>query len=339
MIYRFGNYQIDTLTYELYQDGHLCKVETRAFELLIYLIEHRDHIVSREELVESLWPGQMISQAAINNGIKAARKAIGDSGSSQHHIRTLHGRGYRFVSQAQPLVDAIWQEPLPQNPRVLSPSTGLYVDPDMASQDVLVGVYRFVTVLCGTLEPPEALHPQLNIEHILSLRRRFFALAKAEAKQHGATFKFFGADGFLILMGLPVAHADHVSRAAVSGLRIREGLGVGADALEVPSSAPAIVRMGLHTGAIDMPHTRDHHAWTPLITSELVARTVWLHDQAEGGTLLCSKLALPDLQELIAYVEHGMLPIPQQEQPIMVYRIDGLITPLPELVHDDTGPG
>jgi DNA-binding winged helix-turn-helix (wHTH) protein/class 3 adenylate cyclase len=324
MIYRFGHYQIDTLTCELYQDGRLCKVETRAFEILVYLIEHRDHIVSREELVESLWPGQIISQAAINNGIKAARQAIGDSGGSQHTIRTLHGRGYRFVAQAQRLVTPMGQAAPPRDRPLSSPCAGAGVDSGTMSQNVLVGEYRFVTVLCGTLEPPETLWAQLGVERVQRLRRRFFALAKAEAKQHGATFKFYGADGFLILWGLPVAHADHAKRAARSGLRIREGLGACLDAREAPSPAAASVRLGLHSGAIDMQGSRGHGAWTPLTTSEMAARAVWLHDRAEGGTFLCSQSALPDLRETVEYVEQGVIPIPQHEQPMMAYRIDGL---------------
>ena len=334
MIYRFGHYQLDTLTCELYCDGCLCKVESRAFDILVYLIEHRDHIVSREELVENLWPGQIISQAVINNAIKAARHAIGDSGGGQHKIRTLHGRGYRFVAQAreQRLLTPMGPEAPSPHDALPPAAADAAAIPGMASQNVLVGDYRFVTVLCGTLDPPEARHPRLGVEVIQSLRRRFFALAKAEAKQQDATFKFFGADGFLLLLGLPVAHADHVKRAVTSGLRIRDCLYQRCLAYDDPALVETTLRLGVHTGLIELPSPRGHHEWTPLITSEAIARAIWLHHQAEGWTFLCSQSALPDLQAFVEYVEHGAIRVPDQGQPIMAYQIRGLAT-------SSAGPG
>ena len=328
MIYAFGTYQLDTVTYELYDDGNLCKVETRAFEILIYLIEHRHHIVSREELAENLWPGQIISQAVVNNAIKAARRAIGDSGTGQHKIRTVRGRGFRFVAEAheQRLVTAMLTEPQPHDSQASSSLKHISIDPDTDSQNVLVGDYGFVTVLCGTLEHPEALSSSLGYEATQGLRRAFFTSAREEAEQHDATFKFFGADGFLILFGLPGAHDDHVRRAVLSGLRIQDRLYESCEALEGQPPINATIQMGLYTGLIEIQSQRDHLEWTPLHKSEPTVRAIRLHDEANGGILLASKGAIPYVQEVVKYTEHGILPMSGQEQPIIAYRICGLLT-------------
>ncbi len=77
-IYRFNHYQLDTSSYQLTCSGKSIEVEPKVFDLLRYLIEHHDRLVSREELFESLWPRQVVSDTSLSNQIKAARKAIGD---------------------------------------------------------------------------------------------------------------------------------------------------------------------------------------------------------------------------------------------------------------------
>jgi DNA-binding winged helix-turn-helix (wHTH) protein len=108
MIYVFGDYTLDTERYELRHAGHLCKLEPQVFNVLAYLLEHRTRVVTKEELLERLWPNQFVSAVTVNHRVMAARRAIGDSGQAQRCIKTLHGRGYRFIADVtmagQPLV-------------------------------------------------------------------------------------------------------------------------------------------------------------------------------------------------------------------------------------------
>src|SRR5688500_4023809 len=98
MIYTCGRYELNTRNYELRYNGQLCKLEPRGFNVLRYLVEHHGDVVTREELLNHLWPGQFISESALTNCIMAARKAIGDNGDDQQVIQTVYGRGYRFVA-------------------------------------------------------------------------------------------------------------------------------------------------------------------------------------------------------------------------------------------------
>ena len=80
MIYRCNGFLIDTDRYELSRDGVSVPLEPRVFDLLVYLIEKRERVVGREELLDNLWKGRVVSDSALSGCLKAARNALGDSG-------------------------------------------------------------------------------------------------------------------------------------------------------------------------------------------------------------------------------------------------------------------
>ncbi len=98
MIYRFGAFELDLGTAELRVDGRPRPVQPQVFALLAFLIEHRERLVSREEIFEKVWDGRVVSDSALSSRIKSARKALGDDGKTQRFIKTVHGRGLRFVA-------------------------------------------------------------------------------------------------------------------------------------------------------------------------------------------------------------------------------------------------
>jgi len=101
LIYRFGAYEIDLARQELRHAGAVVHIEPQVFDLLAYLVRNRDRIVSRDELIEAVWQGRHVSDAALSSRMSAARRAIGDSGTNQGLIRTLHKRGFRFVGDVE----------------------------------------------------------------------------------------------------------------------------------------------------------------------------------------------------------------------------------------------
>jgi DNA-binding winged helix-turn-helix (wHTH) protein len=102
MIYVFDDdYELDLQRYELRYAGKLVRVEPQVFNVLVYLVQHRDRVVSKEELLEQLWPGRFVGESVLTSRLMAARKAVGDSGRRQRIIQTLHGRGYRFVAPVE----------------------------------------------------------------------------------------------------------------------------------------------------------------------------------------------------------------------------------------------
>jgi len=97
----FRDCQLDTRKGELRRGGELIQVEPQVFNLLVYLAQHRDRIISRQELLDYLWTGKVVTGSTINSRIKAARQAVGDSGSEQNCIATFNRRGYRFVAEVE----------------------------------------------------------------------------------------------------------------------------------------------------------------------------------------------------------------------------------------------
>jgi TolB-like protein len=101
MVYRFGTFELDLARVELYADGQLRSLEPQVFALLALLIENRERLISKEEIIEKVWDGRVISDSAIASRIKSARKALGDDGKNQRYIKTIHGQGFRFVAHAR----------------------------------------------------------------------------------------------------------------------------------------------------------------------------------------------------------------------------------------------
>jgi len=110
LLYSFSDFVLDTERRELRCGCGSVDVEPQVFDLLEYLIRHRERVVSRDELIESVWSGRIVSDSALNTRINAVRSAIGDSGTHQHLIKTLPRKGVRFIGavrEEQELTEAI----------------------------------------------------------------------------------------------------------------------------------------------------------------------------------------------------------------------------------------
>jgi DNA-binding winged helix-turn-helix (wHTH) protein len=101
MIYHFDQFELDMARFELRGEGAIQPLEPQVFSLLAYLIEHRERLVPKGELFEKLWDGRVVTDSALTSRIKSARQAIGDSGKAQRFIKTIHGKGFRFVADVR----------------------------------------------------------------------------------------------------------------------------------------------------------------------------------------------------------------------------------------------
>lgn len=99
MIYRFDQCELDTERLEMRREGSLQAVEPQVFRLLVHLIENRAHVVSKDDLIEAVWGGRIVSDATLSSRINAARRAVGDTGKAQAIIKTMPRRGFRFVAE------------------------------------------------------------------------------------------------------------------------------------------------------------------------------------------------------------------------------------------------
>ena len=97
MLYLFENFALDDERRELRAAGTLVPVEPQVFDLLVYLVENRERVVSKDDLISSIWGGRVVSDSTLDSRVNAARKALRDSGKEQRLIRTMARKGIRFV--------------------------------------------------------------------------------------------------------------------------------------------------------------------------------------------------------------------------------------------------
>lgn len=101
MKFRFSDFEIDVARYELRRSGKTVPVEPQVFDLLTYLVRNSNRIVTKDELIDAVWNGRIVSEAAFSSRLSAARRALGDDGVRQIFIRTHYKRGFSFVGKVE----------------------------------------------------------------------------------------------------------------------------------------------------------------------------------------------------------------------------------------------
>ena len=96
-VWHFDDFVLDLPRYELRRDGAPIRMEPQVFDVMTHLVSNHQRLVTKNELFDTVWGGRFVGEAALTSRIKAARRALGDDGTSQRYIRTVRGRGYQFV--------------------------------------------------------------------------------------------------------------------------------------------------------------------------------------------------------------------------------------------------
>jgi DNA-binding winged helix-turn-helix (wHTH) protein len=105
MIYAFGEFELDERLYQLRRSGEVVRLEPKVFDVLAHLIRQRARVVSKQELLDTLWRDEFVSESVLPRCVAAARKALGDSRSAPVFVATIHGRGYRFLAEVAETAD------------------------------------------------------------------------------------------------------------------------------------------------------------------------------------------------------------------------------------------
>jgi len=160
----FDDHALDTDRRELHRGPDSIAVEPQVFDLLVFLVQNRDHVVSKDDLLDAVWGGRIVSESTLTSRINAARKAVGDSGESQKLIRTIPRKGLRFVGAvrtrppcneqaAEPPLEGQERSrpalPLPDRPAIaVLPFANLSGEPeqeyfsDGISEDIITGLSK-----------------------------------------------------------------------------------------------------------------------------------------------------------------------------------------------------
>jgi TolB-like protein len=133
--FRFGDQSLDTDRRELRRGVEPVALEPQVFDLLVYLVQNRDRVVSKDDVLGAVWGGRIVSESALTSRISAVRRAVGDNGEVQRLIRTVPRKGIRFIGvvEADPNAGAPSRSPpiLPDKPSIaVLPFTNLSGDPE-----------------------------------------------------------------------------------------------------------------------------------------------------------------------------------------------------------------
>jgi DNA-binding winged helix-turn-helix (wHTH) protein len=112
----FAGHELDLRRRELRRGGQVVPVEPQVYDLLVHLVRNHDRVVSKDELLDTIWNGRFVSVAALSSRINAARKAIGDDGDRQALIKTIHRRGFRFIGAVRQAAGDPTEAALPERP-------------------------------------------------------------------------------------------------------------------------------------------------------------------------------------------------------------------------------
>ncbi|WP_229819535.1 winged helix-turn-helix domain-containing tetratricopeptide repeat protein [Kordiimonas sediminis] len=190
--YCFDRFEVDLTRFELRQDGERAHIEPQVLSLLILLLENRDKMVTKDEVIDEVWDGRIVSETAVASRLKAARKAIGDNGKDQLLIKTIHGRGFRFIGEVT--------EKLTSPPQTLTSPTAVSMPiPDQSFMPAPIqnwdeGGRPSIAVLpfvyTGEPHPHQVIADALPADIIMDLSRLHWLFVIAR----GSSFRFRGAD-------------------------------------------------------------------------------------------------------------------------------------------------
>ena len=99
MVLAFGDHRLDIERRELWCGANTIDLEPKAFDLLAFLVLHRDRVVTKDDLLQEVWGGRIVSESALTTRINAVRRALGDDGATQRLVRTFTRKGVRFVGE------------------------------------------------------------------------------------------------------------------------------------------------------------------------------------------------------------------------------------------------
>jgi predicted ATPase/class 3 adenylate cyclase len=200
----------DPDAFELFRNGELVDIEPQALAVAAHLIEHRHRLVPKEELLDEVWGDRFVGESALTTRIKQVRRAMGDNGTDQRVVKTVHGKGYRFVGE----IDSASASADPSDEAPSGTVTFLFTDVEGSTalwQDEPARLGRALDVHGGIIRTSVDQHDG----HVFTTAGNSFAIAFARAKQ-----------------------------AIDAAVEMQRELAT----VEWPVEPPLRVRMGLHTG-------------------------------------------------------------------------------------------
>lgn len=263
MIYGFGSFEFDLAKGELRCDGEAVPIERRVFEVLHYLIEHRDRAISRQELLDACWAGVHVSDGTLSRCLTRVRAALGQPRGADRPILTLHARGYRFADPVRLIgdEDAIAE---PQSEREDGP------EPVQAGPE-----RRFMTLLACRIALPKAAK-RAGSEVMHASVSQFLEGLELAIKSYGGTVRGPVGDTLTLQFGYPIAAESAAQNA----------LFMAGEISRHAASAGLEIKMGVATGPVIADHWTSSGSEEDIILGETPLDPFRIADRADAGQVL-----------------------------------------------------
>lgn len=329
MRYVFADCELDTQLCVVRSGDTQRPLRPKPLQVLLYLLEHRDRVVPKQELAERLWPDQYISDTVIENSILAARRAVGDSGRAQRIIRTLHGHGYRLIAPVT-LIDEQEEasrpealtSPVEEKPPVpmLAGDGAAQVRSD-ASSPAIEAARRQLTVLFCDLVGSTELSSQVDPEEYADIIGAYHAACAAVIERYEGHIAQYLGDGLLVYFGYPQTHEDDAQRAVHTALAILESLRQPNDQLQAAHGIQVAVRLGIHTGVVVMSAVGSGGHAESLALGETPNIAARLQALAAANTAVLSAATYRLTHGYFACRALGSQALPGLAEPIELYQV------------------
>jgi len=232
--WRFADFRLDPDNACLWRGTQPIALTPKAFAVLHYLVTHPDRLVTKDTLLDAVWPETAVSDAVVRIAIGELRRALGDTAQVSRYIATMQRRGYRFVA---PVVAYTEAAPGPTGaPPLEMPDTPRQQEGVLRTHALLLpeAERRHLTVLFCDLVDSTALAGRLDPEDYREVVRAYHQTCAEVLQRFDGYLAQYLGDGVLSYFGYPLAHEDDAQRAVRTGLGILRAM----DALNTRLALP-----------------------------------------------------------------------------------------------------
>jgi class 3 adenylate cyclase/predicted ATPase len=319
--WHFGGFRLDPDNACLWRGAQAIALTPKAFDVLHYLVTHPDQLVSKDILLDAVWPETAVSDAVVRIAIGELRRALSDTAQAPRFIATVPRRGYRFVAPVAEYTEAVPgpASPVPQDAPVVPPGAHVALSPvSLAAPEA---ERRRLTVLFCDLVNATTLAGRLDPEDLREVVRAYHQACAAVIQQYDGYLAQYLGDGVLVYFGYPVAHEDDAQRAVRTGLGILHAMEPLNTRLRLPSEDRLAVRLGVHTGLVVVGEVGTGARQEPLALGATPNLAACLQGLAVPNTLVISAATWQLLGGLFACQALGPRRLRGRAQPLEVYQV------------------
>lgn len=349
----FEHFRLDPAHACLWRDAEPVSLPPKVFDVLHYLVTHPDRLVTKDELLDAVWPDTAVTEAVVRVAIGALRKALGET-VPPRFIATVPRRGYRFlapvtlcdvpatVAAAAPSPADVTTPPQDVSPPInaLAPTekrqiatvqeslpraaSPIFLDVQRRTPHVTpAGERKQVTVLFADIRDALGLLRDLDPEVVQQLLEPALQAMMDAVHRYGGTVHQMLGDGIMALFGAPIAHEDHVIRACYAALAIQAALRVYAEEVQCAHGRPVQCGIGLNAGEVVIRAIgNDMHSEYSLMgqTTYLAAR---LEQLAPAETILLTAATVRLVEGFVRVKTWGSMPFKGLAEPVEVCELLG----------------